>query len=711
MKTSPRLLALALGLFGCGHAVSAPADPCSTPSLDPSLSAKIHAATTRDSDEGMWLLNAFPSERVKQKYGFAPSAEFLDHVRLSSVRLTLGCSGSIVSPSGLVMTNHHCASECLAELSTADRDLIQRGYLAKSTEEEIRCPAMEVNQLVGITDVTARIAASTKGASPSGFHDAQRAEIARIEKECASSDDVRCDVVDLYHGGQYHLYRYRRFLDVRLVFAPEMAAAFFGGDPDNFNFPRYDLDVTFLRIFEGGRPAKMDHFLKWSPAGAKEGDLTFVSGHPGGTSRLLTVAELVHQRDFVLPDYIERLAQLRGELTQFQTKGPEQARTSNELLFGIENSLKALRGEREALTPALLGQKAAEEQTIREKVLSDASLSDARTAWDAIVFALAADSEIATSYALLERRRGFDGDLFGYARTLVRAATELGKANDARLEEYGDAELPALKARLFSTAPVHAELEAMRLGSSLTRMREKLGADDAIVRKVLGKDAPRELASTLVAKTKLDDPAVRKALFEGGKSSIDASTDPMIELARRIDSDARSVRARYEREVDGPLQQSREKIAKARFATFGTSVYPDATFTLRLAYGSVKGWNDRGQRVDPFTRFDGAFARATGKDPFALPQSWLDAKSKLALDTPLNFVTTNDIVGGNSGSPMIDKDGRVVGLVFDGNIHSLGGEYWFDDAKNRAVAVHSEAIVHALDHIYGAGRIASELVR
>lgn len=716
--TSSILLALA----ACGGQEPpplAPKGPCptdgahtadATPAATAPSTVTPAPASQADSDEGMWLLNAFPSDRVAKKYGFAPTQAWLDHVRLSSVRLALGCSGSIVSKDGLVMTNHHCASECIQQISSAKKDYQKDGFFAKTDKDEVKCPGMEIDELVDISDVTDRVGQATKGLSDKAFNDAQKAELSKIEKACATGDDVRCDVVTLYHGGQFHLYKYKRFQDVRLVFAPEFAIAFFGGDPDNFMFPRYDLDVSFLRIYDKDKPAQMPNYFQWSKTGVKPGDLTFVSGHPGSTSRLLTTAQLAFERDVALPDRLMRLSELRGQLTEFQNRGKEQKRVSSELLFGVENSLKALKGMREALVdPAFFAQKVAEEKALRDGVLAGHADDATRGAWDAIAKAEKTFETFYPRYQMLERRAGFRSDLAHIAWTLVRAADELPKPDAERLRELTDARLPGVKAELFSTAPIDDEFEIFTLASSLTKLREVLGPDDPVVKKVLGARSPKDVAEAVIKGTKLKDVKVRKKLFEGGKAALDASKDPLIELMRLVDPDARAVRKAYEDQVESVEKKNGELIAKAAFAVYGTTRYPDATFTLRLAYGSVKGWNEAGHDVNPITTIGGAFDRATGRDPFALPKSWIDAKSKLSLTTPFNFSSTNDIIGGNSGSPVVDKDGRIVGLIFDGNIHSLGGDYGYDPATNRAVAVHSAALVEALDKVYGASRLLEEL--
>ncbi|MBI4816719.1 MAG: S46 family peptidase [Deltaproteobacteria bacterium] len=660
------------------------------------------------ADEGMWTFDQFPADRVGA-YGFTPGKEWLDHVRLSAIRLAGGCSASLISADGLVLTNHHCAHDCIEKLSTPAKNFVEGGFLAKSTTEEKVCPAMEANQLVDISDVTARIQSATKGLEGEKFADARKAEIAAIEKACAKDDATRCDVVTLYQGGKYALYTYRRFQDVRLVFAPELAIAFFGGDPDNFEFPRYDLDMAMVRIYQDGKPAHFDHHLAWSKSGLKDLDPTFVVGNPGSTRRLETVAEITYQRDVNLPARLIWLAELRGVLSEFSARGKEQARIARTWLFYVENSFKAYRGEHAALLdPALFESKVARQKSLRDEIAKRPELQkDVGSAFEEIERAVGTLRQIRTDYFFKESR-GFLSDLFGHARTLVRLAEETAKPNGERLEDFTDSRLPAVRAELTANAPIYPELEITSLTYSLTKLREELGADDPFVKMVLGKDSPRALAIRLVRGTKLAKLDVRKHLMNGGAKAIETSNDPMIALAKLVDKDARAVRKRMEDEVEAPILRAQERISRARFAVLGTSTYPDATFTLRLSYGRVRGYQDNGKPIAPFTTLGGAFTRATGSDPFALPLSWLRAEKKLALDTPFNFVTDNDIIGGNSGSPVIDKNGELVGLVFDGNIFSLGGDYGFEAATNRTVAVDVRAITESLDRIYGANRILKE---
>ena len=671
----------------------------------------VGGPSTMRADEGMWTLNNFPSQKVAAKYGFAPDQKWLDHVRLASLRLTGGCSGSFVSPEGLVLTNHHCAQGCITQLSTAQRDLFKNGFSAKILTDEPKCPAIEINQLIAITDVTARMQRATRNLTGKAYNDAQKAEMARIEKECGGSPKLRCDVVTLYHGGVYNLYKYRRFQDVRLVFAPEFAIAFFGGDPDNFMFPRYDLDMTLLRVYEDGKPLATPEHFRWSPAGAKDLELTFITGQPGGTSRHTTVAELEYERDLGLPRALMRIAEWRGILEEFGRRGAEQRRISTHDLFLAENSYKALKGQWEALLDKpFFATKVAEERALRGLIAKDAARQKAAGgAFDAIAKAVEKAREVRKPYGQIEGFGGKTSRLFGFARNLVRGAEERTKPNEKRYPEFRDAALPAITQRLFSRAPIYDEMEILSLTFSLEKMREVLGADHPFVRKVLGKESPEELATRLVKGTKLKDPAVRRSLWDGGQAAVAASGDPLIRLARLIDPDARAVRKQHEDEIESVKKKAHEQLAKARFEVYGTDAYPDATFTLRVTYGQIKGYREDGRVVRPFTDFAGAFARDTGRPPFDLPASWHRARPRLNLKTPFNFCSDNDIIGGNSGSPVINRKAEIVGVVFDGNIQSLGGDYGFDAATNRAVVLDSRAILEALRVVYGADRLVKEL--
>ena len=669
------------------------------------------SASAARADEGMWTFDNFPIAKVQQAYGVSPSPAFLDRVRKASLRIAGGCSASFISPSGLVMTNHHCVVECVEQLSTPQQNYVQAGFYAKRQQDEKICPAFELDQLTQIEDITAKIQSATAGKTGDAANVALRAAQAAAQQICGKDAAVRCDVVSLYHGGVYDLYHYHRYTDVRLAFAPEFAVAQFGGDPDNFNFPRFDFDIGVVRAYENGKPAVTPDYLRWSANGSKTGDLVFVSGNPGSTSRELTNAQLAYVRDVQLPATLPRLAEYRGILEEFQTRGAEQQREANEVRFYVENSYKAYLGQQRALDdPAFFATKVVEEQKLRTAVAAKPELQSATgNAWDELARIQVLRQELAPRYNAINGFV-FTSGLLGYARDLVEAASERKKPNGQRLPEYTDQALVALQQELTAPVPIYADLEQTTIGFGLTKARETIGTDDPLSKKLLGKEAPDALAQRLVAGTKLADPNVRKALYAGGQAAIDASTDPMIVYAKRIDSDARAIRKDYEARIDAPSRAAAERIAKARFAVYGTSVDPDATFTARLSYGSVKGFeNATGTMVPPYTTMAGLFDRATGAPPYTLPQSWLAAKSSLNLATPMNLSTTNDIIGGNSGSPLVDKMGDVVGLIFDGNIFSLGGDFGYEAVHNRSVAVDSRALLAGLRTVYHADRLTSEI--
>ena len=677
------------------------------------LLAFLLAAVPARADEGMWTTEAFPSDAVSAAYGFRPDQAWLDHVRLSSLRLARGCSAAFVSPLALVQTNHHCGASCIEQLSTTGRDLIAAGFYAREAKDEVRCPDVEVNQLVAVTDVTARVKQAIAGKDGSDFAAAMKAVRAAIARECSGNDAaLRCDVVDLYHGGIYHLYKYRRYQDVRLVFAPEKAIAFFGGDPDNFEFPRYDLDVAYLRVYVEGAPLDTRaNYLRYAARDVAPGDLTFISGHPGSTNRLQTVAQLAFRRDVTLPRELFQQSELRGVLTEFRTKGDEQARIATGLLFGVENGLKARKGQFAALLEGpVMARRAEAERKLRAAVAADPQLqAQYGGAWDAIARVLERYRPLRDRYVFTEGGEGFRSRLFGQAKSLVRHAAERTKPDEERLRDHTDANFPALRQSILARTPIYPELEKLTLTFSLTKLREALGPDDPFVRKVLGQKSPAQRAAELIDGTRLADPDLRRQLLDGGQASIDASDDPMILLARALDQDLRSVRKDDEDNIEAPLTKYSGEIAAAAFKVYGTSTYPDATFTLRLSYGAVKGYDDGGKDIAPLTRIGGAFARATGVDPYRLPDSWIAARASLNPEAPFDFVTTNDIIGGNSGSPVINRAGEVVGLLFDGNIHSLGSSFGYDAETSRAIAVSVGALREALAKVYRADRIVEEL--
>jgi hypothetical protein len=667
------------------------------------------------ADEGMWTFDNFPAEAVRKRYGVSIGRDWLDRVRGATVRLEGGCTGSFVSERGLVLTNHHCVAECVSRISTAARDVQSAGFFARQAAEELRCPAEQVSVLTRLEEVTERVSAGVGALTGAAANERRKAVLTRLEQECEDGyrrrgDPRSCEAVALYGGGQYFLYHYKRYEDVRLVFAPESAVASFGGDLDNFEFPRWNLDVAFLRAYEDGKPAATPvHFRLWR-AGAAAGAPVFVPGHPGSTSRLDTVAQLRFERDVVLAHWLPRAAELRGRYLQYAAAGTDEARIVQEPLFGLENALKIRRNLMSVLLEEeFLAARGQEEQELRRAVAADPGLREHAGAWDEIERALGLYRTFYDRHAFIELGAGLQGDLAFYARMLVRAAVEREKPNETRQRGFTESALPLLRAQVLAPSPVYRDLETLRLTYSLEKMREYLGVDDPAVRLVLGRDAPRDLTARLVRETRLGDPAYRERIWDGGRAAITGSGDPLLALAWRVEPEAQRVRTRFEDEVEAALTAARERIARARFALYGTTTYPDATFTLRLSYGAIEGWREGEREIAPFTTIEGLYARATGHPPFELPARWLEARDRINLDTRFDFVTNNDIIGGNSGSPVLDARGRLVGVIFDGNRHAIGGDYRFDPVLNRAVAVHPAAIALALTEIYDAERLVREL--
>jgi hypothetical protein len=694
------------------------------PAVAAALLGLLMIPTEIEADEGMWLFNNPPRARLKA-YGFEPTDKWLDHVRLASVRFNSGGSGSFVSPDGLVMTNHHVAAHDLDKVSTPDKNYLRDGFLAKNRGEEIKCKGLELNVLIGIKDVTAEIEKAVPAGTPAAeAFKLRTAKIAELEKAAADpKQNIRADVVTLYAGGQYHLYTFKKYTDIRIVFAPEKQAAFFGGDPDNFEYPRYDLDVAFFRVYENDQPIKSEHYLKWSPAGSKADELVFVSGHPGRTNRANTLAELGYLRDTGYPYLLQRLNRQEVLLGSWGARSESNMQRAEEELFSIQNSRKARVGGLAGLMdPKLMGRKVKDEERLRAFIVShnDTGLRGAEKNFDVIAAAEKTRAALIKEITVLENGAGFNSHSFSIARTLLRASEELAKPNAERLREFADARLPSLKFSLLSDEPIYEDFETIKLADGLQFLALTLGPDSDLVKKVLAGKSPRERAYELIAGTKVRDPKVRQAIWndieaaaKGGKpADLSALNDPMIELARLVDPASRAVRKRFENEVDEPKRQAYSALAKAKFAMDGDKVYPDATFTLRLAYGTVKGYTEDGKQVPPFTTFEGLYKRAAeqgNKGPFELPKRWAERKDKLDLKTPFNFVSTADIIGGNSGSPVINKDAEVVGLIFDGNIQSLVLDFIFDQEQARAVSVDSRAIIEALRKVYDADALADEL--
>ena len=672
------------------------------------LSAVGHA------NEGFWPFNRIPKAAIKQALGVELSDQWIQTVQQASVRFPSG-SGSFVSPDGLVLTNHHVSLDLIQKLSAPERDMVKNGFLAKDRAQEIKAPDLELLSLQAIEDVTARVnAAVTPGMSPAGTLGARRAAIAAIEKDANQQPDVESEVVTLYQGGQYHLYRYRKHTDVRLVFAPEFDSAFYGGDPDNFTFPRYCLDMAIWRVYENGKPLATKSYLPWSATGARDGEAVFTSGHPGQTQRLNTTAHLEFLRDHSLPLSLDAYTRVRDALQAYSALGAEQARQANDDFFGIENSLKSWTGQLAGLRDAaLLDRKRQAERQLRARIDASPELkAKYGDPWEAIAAARRNLAPYNVERVFFENSLGLYSQYFSTARTLVRWAGESRKPNGERLPEFADARKPQIERLLGASSPIYAGVEQAKLAATLGYMQQTLGADHPLVRPIMSGQPPAARAAELVKGTILGDPAARKALFAGGQAAVDASSDPFIALARLLEPRARELRKRFDDEVLAIERDGYAKIAQAVFAVEGDKAYPDGTFTLRLSYGSVQGYDDGGKPVTPFTEIRGLFVRGDEhglKPPYTYPDSWSKARASLKLTTPFNLVSTNDIVGGNSGSPLINARGELVGLIFDGNIQSLPGYFVYDASVNRAVSVDVRGMTEALRTVYKADALVAEL--
>ena len=681
------------------------------PALVSCVGALTISAALR-ADEGMWTFDNPPVKQLQEKYHFTPTREWLDHVRLSCVRLNDGGSGSFVSPHGLLLTNHHVARGQLQKNSTAEHDYVKNGFFAATSEEEMKSPDLEVNVLVAMEDITPRVLAALKGATTSEEEFARRKTvIADIERDSLQKTGLRSDVVTLYQGGEYWLYRYKKYTDVRLVFAPEDQIAFFGGDPDNFTYPRYDLDMALFRVYENGKPIDSKDYLKWNPKGAGDSELVFVPGHPGRTQRLDTMAQLEFERDMLEPNILKLIKNRIAVLKQYSALGAEQERQAASIIFGLENSAKAIEGRYEGLLDkSVMAKKQRDEEEFKAKVMSNPEWRQAYGgAWDAIAEA----TRKAATRARQQFYHSTDSQLGNIGAQIVDYVAEIKKPDGERLPGYHEAQLDSLRQRLFSRAPIYPGMEIARMTGALELGLAELGADDPFIKIVLAGRSPKDAATALVSGTKLADAAFRKTLVDGGEAAVAASGDPIIVLQRKLDPLRREAIKWNEDNVQSVEQEAGEKLGKARFAAFGKSTYPDATFTLRLSYGQVQGYPMNGTKAPYKTTLFGLYDRAYSFDfdgPFDLPSRYKENRNKLDLATPLDFVTTNDIIGGNSGSPVINRNAEIVGLIFDGNIESLVGDFVYDGTANRAVAVHTGGMTEALRKLYGTGRLLHELI-
>jgi hypothetical protein len=661
----------------------------------------VAAPTGARADEGMWTFDNFPIQMVNDKYGTHIDQAWLDRVRNAAVRIQ-GCSASFVSDTGLILTNWHCVVGCSQELSTPTQDLVKHGFTAATREEERECPGQTAEVLTDITDVTDRVLAAGQGLEGAAFNAARAAEVDKIQSEACNGDPKQtCQVISFYRGGRYALYTFRKYDDVRLVFAPENQAAFFGGDPDNFNFPRYALDVGFLRAYEDGKPVETPNHLTWNPAAPAVGDVTFVAGNPGSTSRLLTMSQLERLRDQQLPVTLIQNSELRGRLLEYSLTGDEPKRLSFDPIFGLENSFKVYYGQEAALTdPAFMATKRAEEDELRQRVAADPSLVQRiGDPWAELEQVQAKARDLYLPYRQLEQAAGGGSQLYQWARVLVRAA---------KRPNMTDAQRARLAETLGEETAVASDMEALRMRYWLSKTREYLTVDNPQVKAMLGRESPEALAERLISGTHLADPDFRRQALGMTVEQLSAA-DPLLAFVAANDAAAQAISARWAAEVNAPTARAAEKVAEARFAVYGTNLYPDATFSLRLSYGQVKGWTYRGVTVEPFTKIAGLYERATGSEPFNLAEAFAVHEDDVNKDTVFDYVTTNDIIGGNSGSPVINAEGEVIGAAFDGNIHSLGGAFGYDGELNRTVVVSTAAITEVLRSVYPNPRILEEL--
>lgn len=651
------------------------------------------------ADEGMWLFNAMPKAKLQTDHGFEVTDAWSEHLMLSSVRFNSGGSASFISSNGLVLTNHHVAAETLYKLSTAEQNIANDGYFASDMSQELKAPDLELNQLVSIEDVTEQVNAAVKPSmSAAEAAKARQAAMAAVEQSSKDETGLRSDVITLYGGAVYHLYRYKKYTDVRLVWAPEAKIAFFGGDADNFEYPRYNLDVTIFRVYEDGKPAEIEHFLEVNPTGAQEGELVFVSGNPGRTQRILTADALEYQRDHRMPRILNLLRRKEILLQQYGLGGPEQKRRGQDELFGIQNSRKAYTGMLAGLqNPNFIQQKRAGEAALQ-------SAAGGSSAWEQV-------KAVQERRVELSKRTGsLRSNLFRFAETLVLMTQEDEKPSAERIREYRDSNRQSLEQRLFSPAPLYEDLERVELADELARFVETRGSDALCIEVLAGK-SPRERATELIDGTTLFDVEVRRDLAKEGLPAINGTRDPLIQLALTLNAEYRELREIND-ELDERERQAYAKITEAKFAAEGDSVYPDATFTLRLAYGVVKSYEEDGRTVPSSTTMGGAFDHETAHDrtgEWVLPDSWAENKDAIETSTPFNFVCTADIIGGNSGSPVVDREGRLVGIIFDGNIQSLTADFYHSEVQGRAVSVHIASVLEALDSVYGAKALRAQI--
>ncbi len=664
------------------------------------------------ADEGMWTPDNLPVKILQEKHGFEPDADWLEHVRLSAVRIGRSGSGAFVSAYGLVATNNHVAVDQLQKMSSAERDYLSDGFYAQTPAEEIRCMGLELNVLVSMQNVTAKVMAAVKpGMAKEVALQARRAVCARIEKEAMDQSGLRADVISLYQGSEYWLHGYRSYTDVRLVWSPGQQVAFFGGQTDNFSYPRYDLDVAFFRVYQDGKPLRPEHYLRWNSAGPSEGELVFVPGHPGSTSRLHSVAQVRYHREVVLPAMEETTERVLAGLNAYAARGPEQQRRAQAYLFMVANQLKAVSGMRRTLADRKwMKRRQQQELAFRARVASRPEWQkNYAGAWAKIEASLAKGQQ---EFARQTYRKLHRFGLPGIAMAMVLLGEEIQKPDAKRMAGFHESELSRVKFYLLSPQPLHRDLEAVMLELGFRGSLDKLPGDDPFVQMLRGLGEPKQAAESIIGKTRLLDVAFRKELIEGGSRAIAQSDDPLLSLARKTLPALRANLQWRKKHMDSVLVPALAQIAEAHFAVYGKDTYPDANFTFRLSFGTVRGYPMNGTRAPYQTTLYGLFDRALGfdrKGDWQLPDWFWQRKDRLDLATPVNFVSDCDITGGSSGSPVINRKSELVGIVFDGNMESLAGRYFFDAVSNRAVSVHAAYVIEALRKLYDAADLADEI--
>lgn len=652
--------------------------------------------------EGFWPFSALPIEKMNAELGVVPSGALLRKVEQATLQLGRFCTASLAGPNGLLLTNYHCISSCLQDISKDKEDLVAEGFTSNGSAEERQCPGLFAERPLSDMDVTERFNSALKGLSGKDYADRLKREMSAVIAECLAGEETKtCRVVRYFNDAVFRLQSFKVYRDVRMVFAPEFQSALFGGDPDNFDFPRFGFDMALLRLYEDGLPAPAEGWLSWRNDAPRDGEALIIAGYPGFTFRHFTVSQIRSMRDGYLPWFMTNLSELRGRLIQFSDQRAGSKPLPSSLIYEVENSLKKARGQFEALADAdNMAIKENNEIELRNTISVNPELSKAvGSAFEEI-----AAGEVVYRQIYWQESLRYDltpSVLWRNARELVAAIRQMAKPADQRDSYYIDENLPTIEQSLFTEIIIDAEVERLALAFGLSKLREYLGTDHSLVRNILGKESPESLARRVVNQTKLGDSNERKKIFRSGLTGLESSEDPLLRIAALVDDAYKALDKRYMDEVDAPQVLAHQRIAVARNFGSRAGQYPDADSSLRLSYGRISGWTDRdGSSVDSCTLVKDLAQRATDHPPYQLPRSWRQSMAKLDMEQPFNCATTHDMIGGNSGSPVIDGNGEIVGLVFDGNFPSLGGTYVYEANRNRAIMLSGRLIQDALRVVY-----------